>query len=61
MISQRIIKLKYKNAQDILPPELISQIQKYAAGKLLYSLRNSINQEESKSFQKQKMKNRKLH
>lgn len=36
MISQRIIKLKYKNARDILPPELISQIQKYAAGKLLY-------------------------
>jgi hypothetical protein len=36
VISQRIIKLKYKNARDILPPELISQIQKYAAGKLLY-------------------------
>ena len=36
MISQRIIKFKYKNARDILPPELISQIQKYAAGKLLY-------------------------
>ena len=28
--------MKYKNARDILPPELISQIQKYAAGKLLY-------------------------
>ena len=54
MISQRIIKLKYKNARDILPPELISQIQKYASGKLLYSFKNSINQEESKSFQKQK-------
>lgn len=28
--------MKYENANNILPPELISQIQKYAAGKLLY-------------------------
>ncbi len=28
--------MKYENANNILPPELIRQIQKYAAGKLLY-------------------------
>ena len=28
--------MKYENAKDILPPDLIVQIQKYAAGKLLY-------------------------
>lgn len=28
--------MKYENANNVLPPELISQIQKYAAGKLLY-------------------------
>lgn len=28
--------MKYENAKDVLPPELIAQIQKYAAGKLLY-------------------------
>lgn len=28
--------MKYENANNILPPELISQIQKYAAGKLIY-------------------------
>lgn len=28
--------MKYENANNILPPDLISQIQKYAAGKLLY-------------------------
>ena len=28
--------MKYENANNVLPPELIRQIQKYAAGKLLY-------------------------
>lgn len=28
--------MKYENANNVLPSELISQIQKYAAGKLLY-------------------------
>lgn len=28
--------MKYENAKDVLPPDLITQIQKYAAGKLLY-------------------------
>lgn len=28
--------MKYENAKDILPSELIAEIQKYAAGKLLY-------------------------
>lgn len=28
--------MKYENAKDILPPELLEQVQKYAAGKLLY-------------------------
>lgn len=28
--------MKYENANDILPEELIKEIQKYAAGKLLY-------------------------
>ena len=28
--------MKYENANNILPPELIRQVQKYAAGKLLY-------------------------
>lgn len=28
--------MKYENAKDVLPPELIAQIQKYAAGKLIY-------------------------
>ena len=28
--------MKYENANNILPPDLVNQIQKYAAGKLLY-------------------------
>lgn len=28
--------MKYENANNILPPDLVKQIQKYAAGKLLY-------------------------
>lgn len=28
--------MKYENAKDVLPPDLVIQIQKYAAGKLLY-------------------------
>ena len=28
--------MKYENAKDLLPPELLAQVQKYAAGKLLY-------------------------
>ncbi len=28
--------MKYENANNILPPDLVCQIQKYAAGKLLY-------------------------
>lgn len=28
--------MKYENAKDMLPPELLLQVQKYAAGKLLY-------------------------
>lgn len=28
--------MKYENANNILPPDLLNQIQKYAAGKLLY-------------------------
>ena len=28
--------MKYENANNVLPPELISEIQKYAAGKLIY-------------------------
>ncbi len=28
--------MKYENARDILPPELLRQVQKYAAGKALY-------------------------
>ncbi len=28
--------MKYENANNVLPPDLIRQIQKYAAGKLLY-------------------------
>lgn len=28
--------MKYENASNVLPPELIRQVQKYAAGKLLY-------------------------
>ncbi len=28
--------MKYENAKDLLPPELLEQVQKYAAGKLLY-------------------------
>lgn len=28
--------MKYENAKDVLPPELLEQVQKYAMGKLLY-------------------------
>lgn len=28
--------MKYENAKDLLPPELLAQVQKYASGKLLY-------------------------
>lgn len=28
--------MKYENAKDLLPPELLEQVQKYAGGKLLY-------------------------
>ena len=28
--------MKYENARDLLPPELLRQVQKYAAGKTLY-------------------------
>ncbi len=28
--------MKYENAKDLLPPELLSEVQKYAAGKLMY-------------------------
>ncbi|MFD0869877.1 MULTISPECIES: CD3324 family protein [Paenibacillus] len=28
--------MKYENAGDVLPEELLKEIQKYAAGKLLY-------------------------
>jgi hypothetical protein len=28
--------MKYENANDILPEELLKEIQKYAGGKLLY-------------------------
>ncbi|MBQ8596360.1 MAG: hypothetical protein IJ409_01090 [Lachnospiraceae bacterium] len=28
--------MKYENAKDLLPPELLSEVQKYAAGKLIY-------------------------
>ena len=28
--------MEYKNAQDILPDNLISEIQKYTSGKLIY-------------------------
>ena len=28
--------MKYENAKDILPPQLLSEVSKYAAGKLLY-------------------------
>lgn len=28
--------MKYENAKDLLPPELLTQVQKYASGKLLY-------------------------
>lgn len=28
--------MKYENAKDLLPPELLRQVQKYAAGKTLY-------------------------
>lgn len=28
--------MKYENAKDLLPPELLEQVQKYAAGRLLY-------------------------
>ena len=30
------IKLKYKNAKDVLPEELLNAIQQYADGELLY-------------------------
>lgn len=30
------LKLKYKNAKDILPPELLDAIQQFAYGELLY-------------------------
>lgn len=29
-------KREYLNAKDILPPELLEQVKKYAAGKYLY-------------------------
>lgn len=28
--------MKYENASDVIPEELLKEIQKYAAGKLLY-------------------------
>ena len=28
--------MRYENAKDLLPPELLSEVQKYAAGKLMY-------------------------
>lgn len=28
--------MKYENAKDLLPPELLSEVQKYVAGKLMY-------------------------
>ena len=28
--------MKYENAKDLLPPQLLRQVQKYAAGKTLY-------------------------
>ena len=28
--------MKYENAKDLLPPDLLRQLQKYAAGKTLY-------------------------
>ena len=28
--------MKYENANNVLPPDLLSEIQKYAAGRLLY-------------------------
>lgn len=32
--------IKYENANNVLPPELIREVKKYAAGKLLYIPRN---------------------
>ena len=37
--------MKYENAKDLLPQELLAQVQKYAAGKLLY-----VPTEESKAW-----------
>lgn len=28
--------MKYKNAKDVFPPNLLKQIQKYVAGELIY-------------------------
>ena len=28
--------MKYENAKDLLPPELLTQVQKYVSGKLMY-------------------------
>ena len=28
--------MKYENAKDLLPPNLLSEVQKYASGKLMY-------------------------
>lgn len=28
--------MKYENAKDVLPKELLEELKKYAAGKLLY-------------------------
>lgn len=37
--------MKYKNAAEILPPELVKEIQHYIAGELLYIPKNESKQE----------------
>jgi Mor family transcriptional regulator len=36
VVTRRISKLCYKNGKDILPPELLEQLQKYVQGELIY-------------------------
>jgi Mor family transcriptional regulator len=36
MIVRRIYTLSYKNGKDILPPYLLSELQKYIQGEIIY-------------------------
>jgi hypothetical protein len=35
-IKRRIFSMKYKNAKDVLPPELLADLQRHITGELLY-------------------------